>query len=111
MANTWALKGLLYHGLGASVLEWYLPGPPKCPKIMAQYPTIGEYGQYRVHSFGAILPLLSVLGYWAIILGISVHAFGPRMPSKTKTAKVAEIGLRRLSFFVPGSLAARAPDF
>ena len=35
---------------------------------MAQYPTMREYRQHRVHDFGAILPVLSVLGYWAIIL-------------------------------------------
>ena len=28
-----------------------------------------ESRQYRVHYFGAILPMLSVLGYWASILG------------------------------------------
>ena len=40
------------------------------PKIVAQYPTVREYRQYRLHCFGAILPILSVLGYRAITLGI-----------------------------------------
>ena len=35
--------------------------PPK----KAQYPTIREYRQRRVHFWAAILPKLSVLGYWA----------------------------------------------
>ena len=39
------------------------------PKIMAQYPTIRKYGQYRVQILrGYTTYMLSVLGYWAIIL-------------------------------------------
>ena len=41
----------------------------KVPKTMAQYPTIGEHRQYRVHCFGAILPVVSCCG----TLG---HSFG-----------------------------------
>ena len=33
--------------------------------MMAQYPIIREHRQHGVHSF-----VLSVLGYWAIVLGI-----------------------------------------
>ena len=40
----------------------------KVPKMMAQYPAIKDHRQYRVHFLGAILPVLSVLGYWAIVL-------------------------------------------
>ena len=40
------------------------------PIITAQYLTIRKYRRCRVHCFGAILPILSVLGYWAIVLGI-----------------------------------------
>ena len=70
---------------------WTLKDPPELRKVlhpcprpledyldlqkaqrMAQYPTIREYRQfqYRVHYFGAVLPILSVLGYWAIVLVI-----------------------------------------
>ena len=37
---------------------------------MAQFPRIREYRHYRVHYLGAILPILSVLGYNASILVI-----------------------------------------
>ena len=37
---------------------------------MAQYATIGENKQYRVPHFGAMLPILSVLGCWAALLGV-----------------------------------------
>ena len=40
------------------------------PKAMAQYPTIRACRQYRVHHFEATVPVFSVLGYWATILGI-----------------------------------------
>ena len=42
----------------------------KVSKMMAQYPTIRECRQCRVHYFGAILPVLSVSRYCAIVLGI-----------------------------------------
>ena len=48
----------------------------KMPKIMAQYPKMRQYRQYTVHCFGAILPRLSLLGCWAIVLGIwEVHVY------------------------------------
>ena len=43
-----------------------LPGPLKCPK---EWPGIP---QHRDHHLGALLPILSVLGYWAIMLGTLV---------------------------------------
>ena len=40
------------------------------PKRMAEYTRRGEYRQYGVHYFGAILPIVSILGiYRAMILG------------------------------------------
>ena len=50
----------------------------KVPNIMAQYHTKREYRQHRVHYFGAILPILSVLGYWAIIVGM-LEVYDPNM--------------------------------
>ena len=50
------------------------------PKRMAQYARIREYRQYRAHYFGAILPILSVLGSWAIMLGILEVQVVPFLP-------------------------------
>ena len=58
---------IAFRALPRRVIEaWTL----KVPKVMAQYATIREHRQYGVHYFAAILPILPVLEYWAIILGI-----------------------------------------
>ena len=41
---------------------------PQSAQQMAKYPTIRDYRQYKVHCLGAILPVLSVLGSWAMVL-------------------------------------------
>ena len=51
------------------------------PNKMAQSPTIRECRQPRVQYCGAILPILSVLGYWAITFG---HFPGPDVPPTTR---------------------------
>ena len=68
-----ALSGELRRGGNSTLRTW----TSKVPKILAQYPTIRQYRQDRVQYLGAILlPILSVLGCWAIVLGIlEVHEF------------------------------------
>ena len=64
----------------------------RIPNVMAQYPGIKQYRRYRVHYFGAILPILSVLGYWAIVLDMlavqeQLHrAFGGRVLRRSEDA-------------------------
>ena len=45
------------------------------PICLAQYPTIREDRQHRVHHFVAILPILPVFAYWTIILDILAWLF------------------------------------
>ena len=62
------------------------------PKTMAQCPTIREHRQPGVPYFGAILPVLSVLGFLAMILGILEAQAGthprPDSPIPPKEAKI-----------------------
>ena len=55
---------------------------------------IGEYRQYRVHYVGAILPMLSVLGYWAIILGILELQVEPERRRQLEQSSSMEARLR-----------------
>ena len=43
----------------------------KMPKVVAQDSKTREYRQCRVHYFRALVPILSVVECWAILLGIS----------------------------------------
>ena len=64
------------------------------PKMRSQYPRIREYRQYRVHDFGAMLPILPVLGYWAIMLGIlevQVYWKGPKYSNHMAPCKYIDI--------------------
>ena len=58
---------LLHHQSGGPL---QLPVPPKLPKQWSNIPKSRDR-QYRVHHFRALLPVLSILGYWSIILGTS----------------------------------------
>ena len=45
-------------------LFFIIPGPPKCPKQVAQYIKTKEYRQHRVHHSEAMLTILFL--YWDI---------------------------------------------
>ena len=67
-----ALANRSYSRLAPELLCPARPGPAKIAQTMAQYPTIREHREYRVHDFGAILPILSYCG----ILGHYLGDFG-----------------------------------
>ena len=51
---------------------------------------IREYRQHWVHCFGAIQPVLFVVGYWAIIFG---HFGGPGSPLGVQSTQIEGEGL------------------
>ena len=57
-----------------------LPGPPKCP---IEWLPVSQKKRveaiHTVHGFGPILPVLSVLGSWVMILGIQAHFHATRL--------------------------------